>query len=51
MTPQQRKNKIDELEFWLKNNPNHPNIITIETYLIKLRTTQAENETYERATN
>lgn len=25
MTKQQMKNKVSDLEWWLTNNPNHPN--------------------------
>jgi hypothetical protein len=37
MTPQQRKNKITELEQWLQDNPNHANRTMIETDLRKLK--------------
>lgn len=37
MTPQQRHNKIAQLEQWLQDNPNHENRTTIETDLRKLR--------------
>lgn len=43
MTPQQLKNKIEELEFWLQNNPSHPNRTTIETDLRKLIEQQAHD--------
>jgi hypothetical protein len=36
MTPQQRQNKIAELEQWLRDNPNHENRTVIETDLRKL---------------
>ena len=42
MTPQHRKNKIAELERWLRDNPNHENRTTIETDLRKLK--EAQNE-------
>jgi len=46
MTPQQIKNKIRELEYWLEHNHNHPNRTLIETDLRKLRENliQLENE-------
>jgi hypothetical protein len=37
MTPQQRINKIAELEQWLIDNPNHTNRTIIETDLRKLK--------------
>jgi hypothetical protein len=37
MTSQQRKNKIIELEQWLRDNPNHASRTTIETDLRKLK--------------
>lgn len=49
MTPQQRKNKIVELEQWLRDNPNHTNRTTIETDLRKLKEPQ-QGRTYERDT-
>jgi hypothetical protein len=49
MTPQQRKNKIAELEQWLRDNPNHANRTIIETDLRKL-TEQQQGRTYERDT-
>lgn len=51
MTLQQRKNKIEELKFWLKSNPNHPNSTTVQADLRKLEQQQAESETYEQRTN
>lgn len=49
MTPQQRSNKIAELEQWLRDNPNHENRTIIESDLRKLK---EENipRTYERDT-
>ncbi|GLB51739.1 hypothetical protein NBRC110019_07780 [Neptunitalea chrysea] len=29
-TPTQLKNRIEELSWWLQNNPNHPNRVLIE---------------------
>jgi hypothetical protein len=49
MTPQQRKNKISELEQWLRDNPNHANRTTIETDLRKLKEEQF-GRTHERDT-
>lgn len=49
MTPQQRKNKIAELEQWLRDNPNHDNRTMIETDLRKLKEKQI-GRTYERDT-
>ncbi len=49
MTPQHRKNKIAELEQWLRDNPNHANRTTIETDLRKLKET-CDGRTYERDT-
>ncbi|RTY64384.1 hypothetical protein EKL95_14490 [Flavobacterium sp. LB2P53] len=49
MTPQHRKNKIAELEQWLRDNPNHANRTIIETDLRKL-TEQQQGRTYERDT-
>jgi hypothetical protein len=49
MTPQQQKNKIAELEQWLRDNPNHENRTMIETDLRKLTETQ-HGRTYERDT-
>lgn len=49
MTPQQTKNKIAELEQWLRDNPSHPNRTTIETDLRRLNE-QACGRTYERDT-
>lgn len=49
MTPQQRKNKIAELEQWLRDNPNHVNRTTIETDLRKLKD-QQQGRTFERDT-
>jgi hypothetical protein len=40
MTPQQIKNKIKDLEQWLRDNPNHANRTTIETDLRKLNDQQ-----------
>ena len=49
MTPQHRKNKIAELEQWLRDNPNHANRTIIETDLRKLKEQQL-GRTYERDT-
>jgi hypothetical protein len=50
MTPQQRQNKIAELEQWLQDNPSHhPNRPLIETDLRKLRE-ESTPRTYERDT-
>lgn len=37
MTPQQRTNKIAQLQEWLRDNPNHPDRTTVETDLRKLQ--------------
>lgn len=49
MTPQQRTNKIAELEQWLRDNPNHENRTIIETDLRKLKE-ESIPRTYERDT-
>jgi hypothetical protein len=49
MTPQHRKNKIAELEQWLRDNPNHANRTIIETDLRKLKD-QQQGRTFERDT-
>ena len=49
MTPQQIKNKIAELEQWLRDNPNHVNRTIIEADLRKL-TEQQQGRTFERDT-
>jgi hypothetical protein len=50
MTPQRRKNKIAELEQWLRDNPSHhSNRPTIESDLRKLKEAQL-SRTYERDT-
>lgn len=49
MTPQQRSNKIQELEQWLRDNPNHENRTIIESDLRKLKESQPAR-TYERDT-
>lgn len=49
MTPQQKKNKIAELEQWLIDNPNHENRTIIETDLRKLKEAE-HSRTYERDT-
>ena len=36
MTPQQLKNKIETLKFWLEANPNHPDRSIVEADLRKL---------------
>ncbi len=33
MTPQQLKNKKAELEQWLRDNPNHPNRVEVQSDL------------------
>lgn len=43
MTQEQIKNKIEELEIWLKSNPDHPSRTVIEIDLRNLRT-QAEKD-------
>lgn len=40
MTPQQRANKIAELEDWLRDNPNHPDRTIVEADLRKLKDEQ-----------
>ena len=42
MTPQQIKNKIAELEQWLRDNPNHTNRTLIESDLRNLKTKQID---------
>jgi hypothetical protein len=49
MTPQQQKNKITELEQWLRDNPNHENRTIIETDLRRLTESQVSS-THERDT-
>lgn len=49
MTPQQTRNKIQELEQWLRDNPNHDNRTIIESDLRKLKESQ-QNRTLERDT-
>jgi hypothetical protein len=49
MTQQQQKNKISELEQWLRDNPNHASRTTIETDLRRLKEAQ-QGRTYERDT-
>lgn len=49
MTPQQRQNKIADLEQWLKDNPNHPDRTTVETDLRKLQEVNTPRA-YERDT-
>jgi hypothetical protein len=49
MTPQQTKNNIAELEFWLEHNPNHSDRTTIETDLRKLKE-QQQPQTTEQST-
>lgn len=48
MTPQHRKNKIAELEQWLRDNPNHEMRTTIESDLRNLK--ESDTRTYERDT-
>lgn len=50
MTPQQRKNKIAELEQWLRDNPNHEMRTTIESDLRNLKDSDKQTRTYERDT-
>ncbi|MBS7234236.1 hypothetical protein KHA90_24880 [Flavobacterium psychroterrae] len=40
MTSQQIKNKIAELELWLRDNPNHPDRATVQSDLRRLNTEQ-----------
>lgn len=47
MTPKQIENKILELEYWLEHNQNHPDRITIESDLRKLREQLAQIEANE----
>lgn len=51
MTPQQRQNKIAELEQWLRDNPNHENRGLIEFDLRKLKEATAsipiERDTFD----
>lgn len=49
MTPQQTRNKIQELEQWLRDNPNHDNRTIIEGDLRKLKESK-QARTYERDT-
>lgn len=49
MTPQQRANKIADLEQWLKDNPNHPDRTTVEADLRKHKEAHIPR-TYERDT-
>ena len=42
MTLQHRKNKIAELEQWLRDNPDHGTRTTIETDLRKLKEAQTD---------
>lgn len=37
MTPIQISNKIEDLSFWLKHNPNHPDRVTVESDLRNLK--------------
>ena len=50
MTPQHRKNKIAELEQWLRDNPNHEMRTTIESDLRNLKESDKQTRTYERDT-
>ena len=50
MTPQQRKNKIAELEQWLRDNPNHEMRTTIESDLRNLKESDTPTRTFERDT-
>jgi hypothetical protein len=34
MTPQQLRNKIDELRFWVDNNPNHKDLLQQRNLLL-----------------
>lgn len=47
MTPTQLKNKIEDLQWWLQNNPNHPNRVLIEGDLRKFQRELEELEAYE----
>lgn len=49
MTPQQRLNKIAQLEQWLQDNPNHADRVRIEADLRKLRD-EWESQPIERDT-
>jgi len=49
-TPQQRKNKIAELEQWLRDNPDHQMRTTIESDLRQLKDCDKQSRTYERDT-
>lgn len=40
MTSQQRKNKISELELWLRDNPNHSDRATVQSDLRRLNAEQ-----------
>lgn len=40
MTPQQIKNKIAELELWLRDNPNHNDRNTVQSDLRRLNSEQ-----------
>lgn len=37
MTQQQIENRIADLEWWLKHNPNHPDRVTLEGDVRKLK--------------
>jgi hypothetical protein len=50
MTPQQRKNKIAELEQWLRDNPNHEMRTTIESDLRNLKESDTSTRTFEQDT-
>lgn len=48
MTPRQIINKIDDLEFWLINNPDHPNYQTVLKDKLSLKKQlKPENQAYE----
>jgi hypothetical protein len=44
MTTTQLKNKIADLEFWLTNNPEHPNYNTVLKDKLKLESDYAYQE-------
>lgn len=46
-TKNQIQNKITDLEFWLKHNPNHPNRVTIASDLRYLKSELLKKETNE----
>lgn len=44
MSITQLNNKKEELEWWLRNNPNHPNRVTVEGDLREVNYQLAEKE-------